>query len=65
MSPEETVVVFVQFFDTDVAKTSMSDFLRVGTAFSGELSQARTVLLIVGYSGQIFPGRNLLTRRRK
>ena len=37
MSPEETVVVFVQCFSIDVAKTSISDFGRVGTAFSGEL----------------------------
>ena len=36
-----------------------------GTAFSGELPQARTVLLFGNYSGQIFPRRNLLTRRRK
>ena len=36
-----------------------------GTAFSGELPQARTVLLFGSYSGQIFPRRNLLTRRRK
>ena len=36
-----------------------------GTAFSGELPQARTVLLFGNYSGQIFPSRNLLTRRRK
>ena len=65
MSPEETIVVFVQCFYTDVAKTSISNFLRVGTAFSGELPQARTVLLFGSYSGQIFPRRNLLTRRRK
>ena len=65
MSPEETVVVFVQCFYTDVAKTSISNFRRVGTAFFGELSQARTVLLFGSYSGQIFPSRNLLTRRRK
>ena len=37
MSPEETVVVFVQCFSIDVAKTSISNFGRVGTAFSGEL----------------------------
>ena len=36
-----------------------------GTAFSGELPQARTLLLFGSYSGQIFPRRNLLTRRRK
>ena len=65
MSPEETVIVFVQCFYTDVAKTSISNFLRVRTAFSGELPQARTVLLFGSYSGQIFPRRNLLTRRRK
>ena len=92
MSPEETVVVFVQCFSADVAlpacrrllfpllhakekgdvctqanvaKTSISNFGRVGTAFSGELPQARTVLLFGSYSGQIFPRRNLLTRRRK
>ena len=62
VSPEETVVVFVQCFYTDVAKTSISNFRRVGTAFSSELPQARTVLLFVGYSGQIFPRRNLLIR---
>ena len=50
---------------TDVKKTSISNFRRVGTAFSGELPQARTILLFGGYSGQIFPCRNLLTRRRK
>ena len=65
MSPKETVVVFVQCFYTDVGKTSISNFIRVGTAFSGELPQARTVLLFGNYSGQIFPSRNLLTRRRK
>ena len=65
MSPEETVIVFVQCFYTDVAKTSISNFLRVRTAFFGELPQARTVLLFGSYSGQIFPRRNLLTRRRK
>ena len=37
MSPEETVVVFVQCFSIDVAKTSISNFGRVGTAFSGEI----------------------------
>ena len=42
MSPEETVVVFVQCFYTDEAKTSISNFRRVGTAFSRELPQART-----------------------
>ena len=62
VSPEETVVVFVQCFYTDVAKTSISNFRRVGIAFSSELPQARTVLLFVGYSGQIFPRRNLLIR---
>ena len=36
-----------------------------GTAFSGELPQARTVLLFGSYCGQIFPRRNLLSRRRK
>ena len=64
-APEETVVVFVQCFHTDVAKTSISNCCRVETAFSGELPQARTVLLFGSYSGQIFPRRNLLTRRRK
>ena len=39
MSPEETVVVFLQCFPTDVAKTSISNFGRVGTAFSGELHE--------------------------
>ena len=34
MSPKETVVVFVQCFYTDLGKTSISNFLRVGTAFS-------------------------------
>ena len=56
---------FVQCFYTDVAKTSISNFRRVGTAFSGELPQARTVLLFGSYSGQIFPRRNLLTCQRK
>ena len=62
MSPEETVVVFVQCFYTDVAQTSISNFRRVGTAFAGKLPQTRTVLLFGSYSGrQIFPRRNLLT----
>ena len=65
MPREETVVVFVQCFYTDVAKTSISNFRRVGTTFSGELPKARTVLLFGSYSGQIFQSRNLLTRRRK
>ena len=39
MSPEETVVVFVQCFSTDVAKTSISNFGRVGTTFSCELHE--------------------------
>ena len=65
MSPEETVVVFVQCFYTDVVKISISNFRRLGTAFFGELPQARTVLLFGSYSGQIFSRRNLLTRRRK
>ena len=59
---------FLQWFGClyiDVAKTSMNSFRRVGTAFSGELPQARTVLLFVSYSGQIIPRINLLTRRRK
>ena len=56
--------LIVQCFYTDVAKTSISNFLRVGAALSGELPQARTVLLFGSYSGQIFPRRNLLTRRR-
>ena len=55
----------VQCFYTGVAKTSISNFRRVGTAFSGELPRARTVLLFGSYSGQIFPRRNLLTCRRK
>ena len=55
MSPEETVVVFVQCFYIDVANTSISNFHRVGTTFSGELPQVRTVLLFGSYSGQIFP----------
>ena len=54
MLPEETVVVFVQCVYTDVAKSSISNFRRVGTAFSGELPQARTVLLFGSHSGQIF-----------
>ena len=49
----------------DVGKTSIGSFRRVGTAFSSELPQARTVLLFVSYSGQIIPRINLLTRRRK
>ena len=65
MSPEETVVVSVQRFYTDVAKTSISNFRQVGTAFSSKLPQARTVLLFSSYTGQFFPRRNLLTRRRK
>ena len=56
---------FLYNVSSDVAKTSISNFRRVGTAFSGELPQARTVLLFGSYSGQIFPRRNLLTRRRK
>ena len=32
-------------FYTDVAKTSINNFRQAGTAFSGELPQARTVLL--------------------
>ena len=43
----------------------MSSFGRVVTAFSGELPEAKTVLLLGSYSGQIIPRRNLLTRRRK
>ena len=54
MSPEETVVVFVQCFYTDVAKSSISNFRWVGTAFSGEQPQARAVFLFDSYSGQIF-----------
>ena len=64
MSLEETVVVFVQCFYTDVTKTSISNFLRVGTTFPGKIPQARTVLLFGSYSGQIFPRRSLLPRRR-
>ena len=48
-----------------VAKTKVSNFRRVGTAFSDKLPQARTLLLVRSYSGEIFPRRNLLTRRRK
>ena len=40
MSPEETVVVFVQCFSIDVAKTSISNFGRAGTALSGKLHKA-------------------------
>ena len=67
MSPEETAVVLIQYgcLYADVAKTSISNFRRGGTAFSGELPQARTVLLLGSYSDQIFPRRSLLTRRRK
>ena len=65
MSPEETVVVLVQCFYTDVAKISISNFRRVGTTFSGAPPQARTVLLFSSYSGQIFQRRNILTCRRK
>ena len=46
MSPEETVGVFVQCVYTDVAKTSISSFRRVGTAFSGELPQAWTAFTL-------------------
>ena len=46
---------FLYNVSSDVAKTSISNFRRVGTAFSGELPQARTVLLFGSYSGQIFP----------
>ena len=48
-----------------VAKTKVSNFRRVGTAFSDKLPQARTLLLVRSYSGEIFNRRNLLTRRRK
>ena len=34
------------FMYTDVTKTSISSFRRVGTAFSGELPQARTVFAL-------------------
>ena len=54
MSPEETVAVFVQCLYTNVAKTSINNFRIVGTAFSGELPQARTILLFGIYSDQIF-----------
>ena len=68
MSPEEAVVVLIQWvvgcLYTDVAKTPMS-FGRVRTSFSGELPEARTVLLFGSHSGQIIPCGNLLTRRRK
>ena len=69
MSPKETVVVLIKEVVgcsyTDVTKTSISNFRRVGTAFPGELPQSRTVLLFGSYSGQIFTRRNLLTRQRK
>ena len=39
----------------DVAKTSKSSFRQVGTAFSGELPQAKAVLLFVNYAGQTIP----------
>ena len=38
---------------------------RVKIAFSGKLPNAKTVLLIGSYSGQIFYRKNLLTRPRK
>ena len=69
MSPEETVVVLIKevvgCLYTDVTKTSISNFRRVGTAFPSELPQSSTVLLFGSYSGQIFSRRHLLTRRRK
>ena len=37
------------------AKTPVSSFGRVGTAFSGEVPEARTVLLFSSDSGQIIP----------
>jgi len=69
-SPEETVVVYdrlmvVCFLYTDVAKTTLRNFRRVGTAFSGKLPKARTVLLVDSYSPQIFPRKYLLNRPRK
>ena len=63
MSLEERVVVGC--LNADIVKTLISSFRRVGIACSGQLPQARTVLLFGGYSGQIIPRRNLLTRRRK
>ena len=69
MSPEETVVVLIKevvgCLYVYVTKTSISIFRRVGTAFPSELPQSSTVLLFGSYSGQIYPRRNLLTRRRK
>ena len=59
------VIVFVQCFHSDVAKTSISNFRRVGTAFSDEFPQAWTVLLFGSYSGQIFPRKNLLDSSAK
>ena len=43
MSPEEIVVVFVQCYYTDVAKTSISNFRLVGTVFFVELPQATPI----------------------
>ena len=55
MSLEETVVVLIQYvvgcLYTDIAKTSIGNFRQVRTAFSGELPQARTILLFGSYSG--------------
>ena len=55
MSLEETVVVLIQYvvgcLYTDIAKTSTGNFRQVRTAFSGELPQARTILLFGSYSG--------------
>ena len=62
-SPEETAVVYNTLLVV-YAKTSICNFRRVWTAFSGELPKVRTVLLVGSYSGQISPCRNLLTRRR-
>ena len=63
MSPEETAVVFVQCFH--VLMYRRPQLAIFGTAFSGELPQARNVLLFGNRSDQIFLRRNLLTRRQK
>ena len=63
-SPEEKFVIFNvagslgKTIDNEQLPSSRNCFLR-------RLSQARTVLLVAGYSGTIFPRRNLLTRRRE
>ena len=42
---------FCSMFFSEVAKTSISNFRQVGTAFSGEPPQARTVWFFGSYAG--------------